>query len=316
MRSIVCVHELSAHYQEQIRRIAPDYSLVCGRERDAWLSLLADAEIIVGWNADAMRVVTEAGTKLRWVQNWGAGVDRLPFDAFARKGIVLTNTSGVHAYPIAETIFAMMLALTRQLHTSVKHQLRREWKPAPAGEIHGKTIGIVGVGAIGEETAKIARAFGMEVLGVRSSGQPSPYVDRMYGSDGLDEVLRASDYIVVTVPLTERTAHMIGERQFATMKRGAYYFNVGRGGTTDEAALVRALRTGDIAGAGLDVFEREPLPADSPLWDMDNVIVSPHHSGATVHYEERAVAVFLRNLADYVAGKEPSLNRVDLARQY
>ncbi|WP_348635142.1 D-2-hydroxyacid dehydrogenase [Paenibacillus sp. PvP091] len=174
----------------------------------------------------------------------------------------------------------------------------------------------MGVGAIGEETARLAKAFGMNVLGFRRSGKSSPYVDRMYDRHGLDELLAASDYIVVTLPLTKETGHLIGRREFQWMKSSAFFINIGRGATTDTDALINALQEGVIAGAGLDVFEQEPLPESSPLWGMEQVIMTPHNSGSTVYYDERVVELFLHNLRDYVEGREPSLNRVDLEKQY
>jgi phosphoglycerate dehydrogenase-like enzyme len=316
MGKIICFQELGEMNVEQIKRAAPGFELIVVKGSEAWQSHLTDAEVIVGWNPLVAERCLQEGTKLRWVQNWGAGVNHIPLERFAERGIILTNTSGVHAFPIAETIFAMMLSFTRKLHVSIRLQMTKEWKPETPDEIHGKTICIVGVGAIGKETAKLAKAFGMTVWGVTYSGKLSPNVDKMVDRSGLEDALKASDYVVVTLPLTDETQQMIGEREFAAMKPTAMYINIGRGKTTDEKALVSALRCGIIAGAGLDVFEEEPLPADSPLWEMDNVIVSPHHSGSTVRYEERAVDIFIRNLHDFVAGREPSINRVNLSKQY
>jgi phosphoglycerate dehydrogenase-like enzyme len=235
----------------------------------------------------------------------------------AARGIVLTNASGVHAFPISETILAMMLAFARKLHLSIRHQEQRAWKSVgPLGEIHGQTMGVIGVGAIGEETARLGKAFGMKVLGVRRSGAPSPHVDRMYGQDGLDEVLQQSDYVIVTLPLTPETRHLIGQREFMRMKASAYFINIGRGGTVHTEALLDALREGRIAGAGLDVFEQEPLPAASPLWEQENVIITPHNSGATVYYDDRAADIFLANLKAYLHNGRPSINVVDFNKNY
>jgi len=317
MPKIVCVHSLSAEHVEQIKRVAPDYEVICGKDKAIWQEHLKDAEIMAGWNAAAKEEVFQPGSKLRWVQNWGAGVDRLPLEAFKEHGIALTTASGVHAYSISETIFAMMLSFSRKLHLSIRHQLNRKWQDvSPYGELHEKTIGIIGVGAIGEETARLAQAFRMKVLGVRRSGEPSQYVDRMYDNNRLDTVLAESDFVVVTLPLTSETRHLFGKREFGLMKPNAIFINIGRGGTTDTEALLEALRNGTIAGAGLDVFEQEPLPETSPLWSQDNVIITPHNSGSTDRYEERAMEIFLHNLKEYTAGSAPSLNRVDFSKQY
>lgn len=316
MRKIICFQKLSETHIEYINRAAPEFELILADGLDSWQSHWADAEIIIGWHKLAEEMIQQQQSKLRWIQNWGAGVNNHPFELLAERGIALTNTSGVHAFPIAETILAMMLAFTRKLHTSIRLQIQSKWKSETLDEIHGKTICIIGVGAIGKETAKLAKAFDMTVLGVTYSGNPVANVDRVVDRSGLEDVLRLSDFVVVTLPLTDETRNMIGEKEFAAMKPTAMYINIGRGQTTDEAALVKALQSGGIAGAGLDVFEQEPLPVESPLWGMDNVIVSPHQSGSTVKYDERAVDIFIRNLADFKAGLEPSVNRVDLAKQY
>ncbi len=316
MRKIVFVHHLSPQYVELVRSAAPGWEVIQGGG-ERWVEHLRDAEIVVGWSAAAEEHCLKPGAKLRWVQSWGAGVDRMPLDAFAERGIILTNASGVHAYPISETIFAMMLTLARNIHLSIRNQAQRKWQSTGVlGEIHGKTIGIIGVGAIGEETARLAKAFGMNVLGVRRSGESSPFVDKMYDNSGLDRVLQESDYVVVTVPLTRETRHMFGRRQFQMMKPTACFINIGRGETTDTDALIEALTEGTIGGAGLDVFEQEPLPETSPLWTLENVIITPHNSGSTVYYDERATDIFLQNLMQYLRGSVPSVNRVDLEKQY
>jgi len=182
--------------------------------------------------------------------------------------------------------------------------------------MHGETIGIIGVGDIGQETARLAKAFGMRVLGVRRSGEPTEHVDQMYSLEGLPQLLNESDYVVNALPLTEETYHYIGAKQFAQMKCNAFYINIGRGPTTDTEALLQALLSKQIAGAGLDVFEQEPLPADHPLWQMDNVILTPHSSGHTQYYGQRTLDIFLGNLHDYITKGKPTHNLVDLLKQY
>ncbi|WP_282935913.1 D-2-hydroxyacid dehydrogenase [Paenibacillus sp. RC67] len=317
MSKMVCVHSLTQQQEERIRQAAPGWELIHGKEKDLWMPHLKDAEIVIDWKSACEAECLQPGAKLRWVQNWGAGVDKLPLQELASRGIVLTNASGVHAYPISETILSMMLAFTRKLHLSIRNQLQSQWKGAGMlGEIHGKTIGIVGVGAIGEETARLAKAFGMKVLGIRRSGSPNEFVDQMYDNYSLELVLRESDFVVVTLPLTDETRHTFGKAQFEQMKPNAMFINIGRGGTTDTDALVEALQTGIIAGAGLDVFEQEPLPESSPLWGLDNVIMTPHNSGSTDQYNDRAFEIFMQNLEQYIRGEEPTVNRVDYDLQY
>lgn len=316
-KTIVCLHKLSADNLRRIREATPEWEIICNADMETLKARLPSAEIIAGWNELAHELVLGQDTPLRWVQCWGAGVDQMPLETFARKGVMLTNASGVHAFPISESVLAMMLAFARRLHVAIRNQADGKWQsPGSLHEIHGKTAAVIGLGAIGEETARLAKAFGMKVLGIRRTGGDSPHVDRMYDMGSLMEVLGQSDYVIVTLPLTKETRRLFGQEQFRAMKPSAYYINIGRGGTTDTDALEAALRQGIIAGAGLDVFEQEPLPASSPLWAIENVILTPHVSGLTVHYEERMIDIFLNNLHEYLGGNSPSVNRIDLSRQY
>lgn len=316
-RKIIVVIDIKEAYAEQIGHLASGWDVILGKDPKKWLHHLPDAEVIVGWQSIIAKECLQTGTALKWIQNWGAGVDKLPLKEIAEHGVVLTTASGVHPNPISESIFGMMLALTRKLHVAIRNQLEHKWHPSnQLGELHGKTILILGVGAIGMEVAKLSKAFGMKVLGVKRTLTESVYMDRIVTIDKLNEVISESDYVVNALPLTDFTNHVMGREQFSLMKPSSFYINIGRGGTTDTLAMIEALQGGTIAGAGLDVFEVEPLPAENPLWDMDNVIMTPHNSGVTEHYQERAMQIFLQNLRDYLEGREPQLNRVDLKKQY
>lgn len=232
--------------------------------------------------------------------------------------ILLTNATGVHANPISETILALMLSLTRKIHSYVRNQATKTWHHSNLNlEMHGKTVGIIGVGAIGKETAKIAKAFGMKVLGVRRSGQPEEYVDEMFTLKDLNQILPECDYVVVTLPLTKETRHLFGAEQFELMKPTSFFINIGRGEIAVEKELVAALQGERIAGAGLDVFEAEPLPEENPLWELDNVIITPHTAGSTEHYDARVIEdIFIPNLKNYLTGKIPSVNLIDYGKGY
>lgn len=258
--------------------------------------------------------------KLRWMQQWGAGADwLLKYPEAAAAPFVLTNASGVHAVPISEHILAYLLAFARGFPRAQRDQLESRWNPIRGSELlelAGSTLLLVGVGAIGARTATVAAAFDMRVVGVRRD--PSIGVDgvaEMHGLADLRALLPEADYVVLTVPLTHETRGLIGATELRAMKDSAYLVNIGRGGTVREADLVHALEQGWIAGAGLDVFEEEPLPGNSPLWGMDNVIITSHYSGATPRYHERAFAIFLDNLKRYLAG-EPLKNVVDKSLGY
>lgn len=317
MRTIVAVHKLEERHLTGIKEMAPDWAVIDGSDKAALEKHLPDAEIVFGWNRAVKELIGNGTSRLRWVQYWGAGVDRLPLQKLQQLGIVLTNASGVHPYPIAESIFAMLLSFTRHLHLSMRNQAERKWETTGTlGEAHGRTIGILGVGSVGLETARLAKAFHMRVLGVRRSGEPAEWVDRMYTPENMQELLESSDYVVNCLPYTRETEHVIGREQFKAMKPSAYYINIGRGRTTDTAALVEALATGEISGAGLDVFESEPLAPEHPLWSMDNVILTPHIAGDTTVYEERVAAIFAENLAYYLQNGRPFRNVVDLQNEY
>ncbi len=317
-RKLVITQNINEQYSSKIKEIIPDWDIIIGRDSSVWIDHLQDAEIIVGWKKEIKEYCIDQDSKLRWLQSWSAGVNNFPLEKMAAKHMMITSASGVHAYPISETIFALMLGLTRKIHTYVRNQVKKNWHHAQLGlEMHGKTVGIIGVGAIGKETAKLAKAFGMKVIGVRFSGKPEEYVDEMFTSSQLNDILPKCDYVVVTLPSTKETYHMFGKKQFSLMKPSAYFINIGRGDTVVEQELIDALREQKIAGAGLDVFEKEPLSENSPLWEFDNVIITPHTSGSTENYDKRVIEdIFLPNLKHYIEENKPTINVVDYHRGY
>lgn len=317
-RTMVITHNIAESELAKIKKVIPEWELVVGRAEEVWKDHLQDAEIIAGWKKGMAEQSLAEGSKLRWLQSWSAGVDSMPLADIQAKNIVLTSANGVHAYPISETIFALMLGLTRKIHTYVKNQQAKTWHHANMKlEIHQKTIGIIGVGAIGKETAKIAKAFGMNVLGVRYSGKPEENVDKMFTPSQLNTVLPQCDYVVVTLPLTKETRNMFGAEQFKQMKSSSYLINIGRGEIVAENELITALQDGDISGAGLDVFATEPLPENSPLWEMENVILTPHTAGSTEQYDKRVIEnILIPNLLEYISGTTPTINLVDYTKGY
>ncbi|HZY45691.1 MAG TPA: D-2-hydroxyacid dehydrogenase [Anaerolineae bacterium] len=271
---------------------------------------------------------------LKWVQGHFAGVDHFLDNPLIRS-VILTTASGVHAPHMAEYILMMMLAFAHRLPNMLNYQQRVDWPKdrwslfAPK-ELNDSTLGIVGYGSIGRETARLAKSFGMHVLASKrdvhikheqgwqlpkSGDSSAQHVDRLYPPDQLRSMLSECDFVAVTVPLTAETEKMIGAAELRSMKRGAILINVARGGVIDEAALIDALQNNLIGGAGLDVFEEEPLPLNSPLWKLPNVILSPHVSGFSSHYDERAMDLFAENLRRYLTG-ESLLNVVDMNKGY
>jgi phosphoglycerate dehydrogenase-like enzyme len=302
-----------APHAAAIEAVDPRVRLVRVSDRAHWLEEAPEAEVIFGF-----RPLREGATRaksLRWVHSIGAGVENLCRDV-AGTDIIVTN-SHVHGDVIAEHVMSLVLAHGRRLPAVLARQAEGRWMRdgAIGTVVRGRTMGVIGLGAIGTELARRAAAFGMRVWGVRRSGSAVPGVDRVVGPDRLDEVLRAADVLAVTLPFTAETRGLIGARELARLPRGAFVVNVGRGGIVDETALAAAIQSGHLAGAGLDVFEQEPLPAASPLWRLPGVIITPHVGGSFPGFLDRAVPFFCENLRRYLAG-EPLLNRVDVARGY
>jgi phosphoglycerate dehydrogenase-like enzyme len=258
---------------------------------------------------------------LRWVQIWSAGVDLLQrFPELKDRPFLLTSASGIHGRQLAEHCFALILAWSRALPAAFAARKRREWLALADNSItvlSGKTMLVLGYGFIGREIARTALAFDITVIGIRRTPGPGSAADgvRLESPDKRWDLLPQADYVVNILPLTPETRHYVGEAEFSRMKPEALYINVGRGATTDEAALIKALLSKKIAGALLDVTEQEPLPADSPLWDMDNVILTSHYAGRHPEYSRLALEVALENLKRYVRG-DPLKNLVDKNRGY
>jgi D-2-hydroxyacid dehydrogenase (NADP+) len=279
-------------------------------------ALLAEAEIIYGFGLPE-NVIARA-PKLKWFQTMSAGVDKFLDDKFRRSPVIMTSVSGIHATPISEFAMGLMLMLAKQAPLAFRQKQQKQWQLFLAALLRSKTVGVVGLGHIGREVARLAKAFGMRVVATRRSARKSQrarYVDRLFAPEQLPELLSESDYVVLTLPLTPETYKIIGEAELSSMKPTAYLINVARGNLVDEEALVRALEEHRIAGAGLDVFATEPLPQDSPLWGLPNVIISPHIAGGMEDYVERATALFCQNLRRYVSGRR-LLNVVDKERGY
>ena len=279
------------------------------------------------------RVPNDIATRapgLKWIQLLSAGADHVLGGPLKGTTIPIATASGIHATPIAEYTLASMLAYAHRIHLAIRAQVRREWMRSGAfmasvDDIRGQTLGIIGYGSIGRETARLAAAFGMKVIALKRNpseridpgwcpaglGDPAGEIpERFFGPEQREEILRESDYISVTLPLTEHTRKFIGARELGAMKPGAYIVNIGRGEVIDEHEMAEALKAGKLGGAGLDVFEHEPLEASSPLWELENVILTPHISGANRGYMDKACELFVENLKRF-ASNRPLLNVVD-----
>lgn len=310
--------DVPASVLARIADISPRLTVVTSAEfaeRPAWLE---EAEILYTHHIAPEKVVS--ARKLRWIQTLGAGVEWLLTPELRRReDLIVTNASGIHAQPIAEHVFGFVLMFAHQLHRAVRQQAAHDWNSAALRNdvttLSGATLGIVGLGAIGRRIAEIGSAFGMRVRAFKRTPGSAPGVERVFGPGQLAAFLKEAEYVVNTLPLTAETRGLFGAAELASMRSDAVFINIGRGGTVRTDALVEALKSGTIAGAALDVTDPEPLPADHPLWALDNVILTPHYSGAHPGYVQRASAIFLENLVAYLGGK-PLTNVVDKQAGY
>jgi phosphoglycerate dehydrogenase-like enzyme len=279
-------------------------------------TILTRADVIYGLIPP--RDLLKRAPRLKWVQMMSAGVDRLRDTEIWRSGIIITGVSGIHATPIGEFVLELMLMFAKGAPLCSLQKQQREWRRFLPTVLRGKTVGIVGLGHIGREVARLSKAFGMKVIATRRSVKKegrARYVDLLLPARELPSLLKDSDFVVICTPHTPETHHLISEREFSLMKPTAYIINIARGGIIDEAALIKALDEKRIAGAGLDVVEKEPLPPASRLWDFPNVILSPHVAGGHEDYMVRATALFCENLKRYLAGKR-LLNVINREKGY
>lgn len=263
-----------------------------------------------------LREILFNAERLEWMHCFFAGVEGILTRELVESQVVVTNAAGIHAPPIAEHVIGVIIALARSFPALYRQQQQHVWyRNLPVDEIAGRTLGIVGLGGIGQLVAKKAKGLDMRVIGTKRHPAPVPFVDEVLPDERLGDLLAQSDYVVVAVPSTHETIGLIGRSEINTMKPSACLINVARGSVIDQDALIFALQDGRIAGAGLDVFEPEPLPADNPLWSLPNVILSPHCSARSPHINQRTVAQFAENLRRFAAG-EQLLNVVDKTQGY
>lgn len=315
MTSVVIQGAASAEAVPGIAAIADTAELRFTTTAEELRDALPGAEVLLGWDytAGGLEEAWENTGDLRWIHWCGAGVNAVLFPGLVQSDVILTNARGVFDRAMAEYTLGLIIALAKRFPESFALQARGEWRHRQTERIAGARVLVVGVGSIGREIARLLRAVGMVVEGVgRMARGGDGEFDRIIGQDGLIGCLPEADYVVLVTPLTAETAGLFGARAFAAMKPSARFINLGRGQLVDEAALIAALDAGDLAGAALDVFETEPLPADSPLWRHPGIIVSPHMSGDFIGYPDAVAALFLDNFRRYQAG-EPLRNLVDKA---
>ena len=276
---------------------------------------LPGSEVLLGWDfrADNLRQAWDSVDELRWMHWAGAGVDAAMFDELVNSDVTLTNARGVFDQPIAEWVLGRIIGFAKRFHESFADQARAEWCHRMSEQVTGKHALVVGVGSIGRAIGRLLAAAGMEVEAIgRSARDDDTDFGRVHGIDALNELLPQADYVVLITPLTAQTRGLFAAPQFAAMKSTARFINVGRGALVEEPDLLAALNDGAIAGAALDVFAEEPLPASSPFWTAPNCVVSPHMSGDYLEFESAMAQQFLANWKRYRMG-ETLNNRIDKA---
>ena len=303
MKIVVEGPQIAAHL-ESVREAAGDARLVHVTGEQALLGAVGDAEVLFG---GAFREeLVRAAPRLKWFQSAGAGMDWMPREAVKRAGWVFTNAAGVHAIPVAETAMALLTGVARHMGLAVRAHAARQWRRAPeVFEIHGKTAGVIALGGIGREFARMAAGMSMRVLAVDVNPPPKPdFVQEVRKVGELEWLLRNSDVVVMAAPDTPASHHMMNAERFAQMKQGAIFLNVSRGGLVDTDALLAALDSGRLFGAGLDVVEGEPLGSDHPIWDREDVLLTAHLGGSSPNRGARLAALFIENIKRYRAGTE------------
>jgi len=294
---------------ELLRQEAPDVELSIGTDLESLRSAArdADAVLIAPRYASLLAGLWPQLDNTRWIHTLAAGVESLPFELLRESDVTVTNSRGLYADALGEFAIAAMCWFAKDLRRLLRNQDQRRWEPYDVERLEGRTVGIIGYGGIGHAVASRATALGMHVLTYRRRSE--------LADPSLEEVIAGSDYVVMCTPFTPATRRLMSRERIAAMKPGAVFINIGRGGTVDEEALVEALQHQRIRGAALDVFNTEPLPPDHPLWQLDNVLISPHTADHTADAHLRAMSFFLENLRRFRAG-ESLENVVDKVEQY
>ncbi|PTX60704.1 phosphoglycerate dehydrogenase-like enzyme [Melghirimyces profundicolus] len=317
MTHVTSSARISEKHQRRLREAFPQVRFSFFEEIGEVLDAAPEAEVLITYGEDLTPDNIPRLSNLRWVHVISAGVELLPFDALKKRKVMVTNSRGIHAIPMGEYALAVILQWTRRLHQFVDRQRERKWdRSLRVSELAGKTVAILGAGAIGRGIAKRLKAFDVTVLGMNTSGTPMDGFDEMAGPEELKSILKRSDFVVVTLPLTHQTRGLIGEEELGWMKPTACLINMARGAVVDEEALLNALTHRRIGGAVLDVFEQEPLPKEHPFWNLDNLLITPHVSGRSPMYMTRALELFHRNLVVYLSGEGKVVNLLDPDRGY
>ncbi len=296
--------DVTEQYRARLSQKFPEIGIDVIATADKAAAALPEADMLLtfGQMMKNLKLDLANAAKLKWVQALGTGLDGITDQPALKPSVTVTSLHGVHGAPVSEAALASMLALSRDLPSAIRAQDAHQWRRWPAKLLHDKTVGILGIGVIAEALAPKCKAMGMTVVGITSSPRQVAGFDRVHPMSELLAVLPQLDYLVLLTPYSPATHHMIDTKVFATMKPTSYFINVARGGVVDEDALLAALRDNKIAGAALDVFNREPLPADHPFWDFKNVIITTHQGGFCDTYVDLAMPILEHNMRCFLKG--------------
>ena len=298
---------LEQRHLDMLRAHNPDGEIRVFETEEEMLATDFDPEILIVWGRFSPNTFCNRCTNLRWIQGLSAGMEGVMALDAAKSPTIVTKMAGVHGIPMSEHTMFYILAFLRGFPQLRVHQRKHYWKkpenPQPT-ECQNKVVSIIGIGAIGQEVARKCKFFGMKVIGCKRHPSPMEYVDEMYPTTQLHKVLGMSDFVICLVPHSPESEKMFSTAEFAAMKNTGVFINIGRGAVVDTPALVKALQNGIIAGAALDALDQEPLPEDSPLWDLENVILSPHCASDSPYYFDRAIPLVCENLDRYLKGEK------------
>lgn len=295
---------------DAVRRECPSMTFDVALNVDDALKVCAEAEVLLAMAHEVTDELLARMPRLRYLCALSAGTDRLETLTALRPGVRVTSSRGIHGPQMSELAFLSMISLSRDFARMQRNQNRHVWERWPQRLIYGKTAVIAGIGPIAEELAARCVAFGMHVMGVSDARTSAPHFERLFPRAQLQAAASLADFLIVLVPLSTQTRHMIDEGVFSAMKPGGILINLARGPLVDEQALIRALRNGRIAGAGLDVFETEPLPAESPLWDMPNVVITPRIGGMSDVYGDQVLPLVVHNLHCFAQGRLDEMKNI------
>lgn len=312
---LITTATVAERFGDQLRAAAPGAE-IAALAPTGWQDNPAGAELayvsVDSLVDGSVRLLVEALPRLslRWVHTFSIGLDDPAYRRIVERGILLTNGAGTQSQPIAQHVLLMMLHHVKGMAHWERNKTLHRWERTPSDELTGKTVCLLGLGGIGAAVARAAKAFEMHVIGLRRRPDPVSHVDEILPAHAVGDLCARADFLVICAPLTRQTKGIIGPGELARMKPSAYLINVARGPLIQEPALIAALREGRIAGAALDVFDQEPLPPDHPLWDLPNVVITPHQAPSSPLHLVRGTELFIENLRRYTRG-EPLLNIVD-----